>query len=560
MSDDRKPHPFIPRLTAMLEARRVDRREFLRTSTLLGLSATAAYGVVSRVTGEDLLPAAHAAELPRGGTLRIAMPVSALDNPHTYSWYETDITRQVAEFLTRTGQDNITRPWLLDRWEVSDDLKTWTLHLRRDVKWHSGRPFVADDVVWNLQHVLDADVGSSMLGLMQGYMLEEYDTGKKDENGEPVMSTRLWDASAIEKLDDHTVRLNCKEAQLAVPEHLFHYPMHILDPEEGGRFGVGSNGTGPFELTELKVGEIARLKARQDYWGNGPYLDEFILVDLGEEPGTAFAALASNQIDGIRELDFSLLEQVEAMPELVAYSTATSQTAVARMRPETKPFDDPRVRKAMRLAIDPARVLEIAHRGKGLPASHDHVCQIHPEYADIGLAERDVAGAKALLAEAGHADGIDVEIACKADPAWEIQAVQAMQQQWAEAGIRVKINNMPATSYWDVWDKVPFGFTEWTHRPLAVMVLSLAYRTGAPWNESGYSNPEFDRLLTKAEGIADPEARSEVMAEIEALMREEGPIVQPLWRSVMSAHHKRVLGFRMHPTSYLFAEEYAVEG
>ena len=107
--------------------------------------------------------------------------------------------------------------------------------------------------------------------------------------------------------------------------------------------------------------------------------------------------------------------------------------------------------------------------------------------------------AKQLLAEAGHPDGIDVEIATKQDPPWELATVQAMVEQWKDAGIRVSINSMPSASFWDVWDKVPFGFTSWTHRPLGFMVLGLAYRTGVPWNESRYANPEFDAILTKAE-------------------------------------------------------------
>ena len=157
MSQDENPrHPFIPRLQSLLAARRIDRREFLRTSTLLGLSASAAYGIAAKITGEARLPQAHAAALPSGGSLRIAMQVQALESPHTYSWYESDITRQVCEYLTRTDQDNITHPSLLRRWEPSEDLRTWTLHLRQDIKWHDGRPFVADDVVWNLRHVLDA--------------------------------------------------------------------------------------------------------------------------------------------------------------------------------------------------------------------------------------------------------------------------------------------------------------------------------------------------------------------------------------------------------------------
>ena len=78
-------------------------------------------------------------------------------------------------------------------------------------------------------------------------------------------------------------------------------------------------------------------------------------------------------------------------------------------------------------------------------------------------------------------------------------------------------------------------------------------------NESSYDNPEFDRLLTKAEGILDVEERRKIMSELETIMQEDGPIVQPLWRSVFTAMDKRVHGFQMHPTSYMFANEWAIE-
>ena len=168
-------------------------------------------------------------------------------------------------------------------------------------------------------------------------------------------------------------------------------------------------------------------------------------------------------------------------------------------------------------------------------------------------------GAKALLAEAGYPDGIELEIATKPDPAWELLAVQGMVEQWADAGIDVNINVMPSAQFWEVWDKVPFGFTSWTHRPLGFMVLGLAYRSGVPWNESHYANPEFDAKLTEAEGILDVEARSKVIGEIEAIMQEDGPIVQPIWRAVYVAYDDRVKGMAMHPTNYIFANELALE-
>ena len=172
---------------------------------------------------------------------------------------------------------------------------------------------------------------------------------------------------------------------------------------------------------------------------------------------------------------------------------------------------------------------------------------------------RDPAAARKLLAEAGFPDGIEVTIDCKPDPAWEIAAIQTMVEQWKEAGINCNINSMPSASYWDIWDKTAFGFTGWTHRPLGVMVLALAYRSGVPWNETAYNNPEFDALLTKAEGILDVDARREVMREIQILMQEDGPIAQPLWRKSFTAFDKRVKGYSPHPTLYYFADQLAVE-
>src|SRR5205814_2055832 len=253
----------------------------------------------------------------------------------------------------------------------------------------------------------------------------------KDDKGNPKKSTRLWDANAIQKVDAFTVRLNGKTAQLAIPEQLFHYPMLIQDPAENGEFKVGSNGTGAFTLVESEVGRRQVLKARKDYWGGGPYLDE---SQVGE---------------------------------------------------------------------------------------HHHVSPVHPEYAKLVPFQRDVAKAKRLLAEAGYPNGIDTEIICRPQPGWELLAVQAMVEQWKDAGIRVKINVMPSTQYWEVWTKVPFGFTTWAHRPLGVMSLALAYRSGVPWNESKYSNPEFDRLLSLAEGTIDVAARREVMAQLEKILQDD---------------------------------------
>ncbi len=558
---DAQEHPLVPTLKRQLVKRQIDRREFLRYATLLGMAAPAAYAFVGKVTGEPLVaPAQAQGALPKGGTLRIAMRCQDLKSPHTYSWIESaNSARQVVDYLTVTGVDNITRPGLVEKWEASPDLKTWTLRLRRSVKWHNGRQFTADDVVWNFKRVLDPKTGSSVLGLMKGFLIEDYDAGEKDDKGNPKKSSRLWDAGAIQKVDDFTVRLNGKTPQLAVPEQLFHYPFLILDPAENGEFKVGSNGTGAFTLVANEVGRKQVLKARKEaYWGGGPYLDQLEFIDLGDDPAASVAALASKQVDGLYGADIVQLEALQKIPHIQMYQVTTAYTATARVQP-VKPFDDKRVRQALRFAIDSNAVLQIAHRGLGQPGEHHHVSPVHPEYAKLAPFTRDVAKAKKLLAEAGYPNGIDTEIICRPQPAWELLAVQAMVEQWKEAGIRVKINVMPSTQYWEVWTKVPFGFTTWAHRPLGIMSLALAYRSGGSWNESKYSNPEFDRLLTQAEGTLDVASRRETMARLETILQDDGPIVQPVWRSIFTFHDKRVLGFRPHPTLYIFANQLAIQ-
>ena len=555
---DAYEHALIPTLKRQLAERQIDRREFLRYSTLLGMSATAAYAAVRTITGEALATAAAAQNLPRGGTLRLGMRCQDLKSPHTYSWIESaNSARQVLDYLTITGPDNITRPGLVEKWEASPDLKTWTLRVRRNAKWHNGRQFTADDVIWNLKRVLDPKTGSSTVGLMKGFLLEEYDTGEKDDKGNAKKSVRLWDANAIQKVDAYTVRLNGKTAQLAVPEQLFHYPLLIMDPAENGEFKVGSNGTGAFTLVESEVGRRQVLKARKDYWGGGPYLDELQFIDLGDDPAAAVSALASKQVDGLYLADIVQLDALQKIPHVQMYQVTTAYTATARVQP-VKPFDDKRVRQALRYAIDSNVILQIAHRGLGQAGEHHHVSPVHPEYAKLPPMTRDVAKAKRLLADAGYPNGIDAEIACKPQPGWELLAVQAMVEQWKEAGIRVKINVMPSTQYWEVWTKTPFGFTTWAHRPLGVMSLALAYRTGVPWNESKYSNPEFDRLLTMAEGTLDVVARREIMAQLEKILQEDGPIVQPVWRAIFTFHDKRVQGFKAHPSGYIFGHQLAI--
>ena len=229
----------------------------------------------------------------------------------------------------------------------------------------------------------------------------------------------------------------------------------------------------------------------------------------------------------------------------------TAQTGVIRMNVENAPFDNRKVRQAMVLASDNAQNLKLAHRGMGAVGENHHVAEIHPEYAKLPPLKRDIAKAKALLAEAGFPNG--VQVTCNVgntDGTWEQDSVQVLKEHAAEAGIDITINVMPSAQYWEVWDKAPFSLTSWTHRPLGTMVLSLAYRSDVPWNESAYSNPEFDAALDEAEAILDVAKRKQAMAKVEKILQDDAVMVQPFFRSVFTAAKDNVKGYRTHPTRY----------
>ncbi|MCR4265050.1 ABC transporter substrate-binding protein [Nitratireductor sp. ZSWI3] len=529
MLTDRSLHPQAEPVASDFRKGFLNRREYLAIMAGLGVSTAGSLALGGMATTP-----ARAQEPKRGGVLRVAMQVKPFRDPRSFDGVEmSNVARQCNEYLVRWNRDFTFEPWLLEGWEASDDARQLTLKVRPGIEWSNGDAFDAGDVVHNLVRWCDASApGNSVASRLRSLIDPDTNRARSD---------------AIEQVDDHTIKLNLAYPDVSLIAGFTDYPCLIMHRSYDGStdpLDALAITTGPCELVAWEGSTRAEVRRKPTAWWKGDFLlDGIIWVDYGADPNTMFSAFESEEVDTNHETSADLLLQAEAVG-LSNSEIQTANTVVARFNVMNPPYDDVRVRRAAQLAVDNGAILTLAIDGRGSVAENHHVSPIHQEYADVGPHIRDVAASKALLSEAGQSK-FEFELISADDDFYRLTA-DAIAAQMREAGLSVKRTVLPASTFWNDWNKFPFSCTEWLGRPLGVQVLSLAYRTGAAWNESAYSDQEFDDLLDKAVATPDVEERRDLMAKIERKLRDSGIIIQPYWRSVYRSFRPGVHGCEQH--------------
>lgn len=416
------------------------------------------------------------------------------------------------------------KPELAESWESSEGGKVWTFNLRQGVKFHDGSDFGADDVVYTFQRLLDPELASG---------------------GAPLLS--FMTPESIVAVDEHTVEFRLDEPVVELPLLITNKFTNIVPAgSKHEDLRLNGVGTGPFKQEQFEPNNPVRLLTRNDDWWGGEVKPACLRITVIQEPVASVSAIKSGEVDVLLNVDPSTIPSVKDDPNVELVNTAASNSMTLSMWVDTPPFDDPRVREAMKLAVDRQAMVNTVLLGFGEVGNDNPVPLGSPAAYSDAAPMRDLEKAKQLLAEAGHGDGLEIDLYTGEGVPGMVKMAQAYAQMVAEAGISVNVVVTPAESYWDdVWLKYPFVNSAWSMRAPATG-LAIAYTKDAKWNETHWYRDDYDDLLAKAAVTADEGERTAFYQQAQKLLAEEGGVIIPMFIHQVAALRKGCTGFVPH--------------
>jgi peptide/nickel transport system substrate-binding protein len=455
------------------------------------------------------------------GNLRLAMEIPVqLDPAFASSDAEIAILNAIYDYLVDIDAANEIQPRLASSWQISDDGLTYTFTLFPGATFHDGSPLTAQDVVWTFDRL-------------------------RDPESELPTATLYSNIETISAADEHTVVFTLQETN---PFFLFdlsdnHALILKAETEDPSNF----NGTGPFSVVDYRPENRIELEANPDYFIEGkPGVVTLEFIFFADQ-AAAVDALRGGQVDLVMRMPTPLFQTLQGVPELETYNVPTNAFDLVRLRTDQEPGSDPRVIQALKLATDREAIIEIVTLGQGALSKDSPIGptfqQWHAE--DLVVPARDPAAARALLDEAGYADGLQLDLHTP-DTGDRPDLAVVLQEQWAEAGINVNVIVEPESVYYgeDRWLEVPLGITGWGHRPYPQFYLDVMLTCNAAWNESRFCDEEFDQLVHVAGTSLDEAERDQAYAEIQRILLERGPII-PYFFPQFGAINQRFTGFEM---------------
>ncbi|MBA3605523.1 MAG: ABC transporter substrate-binding protein, partial [Acidimicrobiia bacterium] len=465
----------------------------------------------------------------QGGTLRVGMVGSTNDLiDGQYIVTKTDQARLVAGWETLVNYDadfNISYEHSLAEEIETKAADLYVIRLKEGIEFHNGKTVTADDVISSFTRRLDPELGLA-----------------------PAL-IELLDISGLTKVDDRTVEVQLKQGAVTFINGLAEYTATIV-PDGYARFDGDATtqiGTGPYMLQSFTPGAESVHTKNPNYWGEGlPYLDEVQIIDFADAAALV-NALTSGEVDAAAEIPFAQVTAIESDSNLKLLESEAGSWLVITMAIDQAPFDDVRVRQAMRLIVDRDEMVERVLSGHGRVAN-DMYGVFDSCYPDFEQRTQDIEAAMALLAEAGQ-EGLSIDLFAPDDTAGLPELIAVFADQAAAAGVTVNAQVLDGATYWgDEYTKRTFATSFWGTRPYLNQVAagSLVASTypETHWPPEG---SDFQAKYDQALAETDDDARCAIIEEMQREEHEEGGNLIPFFNNLIDATAANVQGFEARP-------------
>jgi peptide/nickel transport system substrate-binding protein len=506
--------------------RGMTRQDLLRRAAALGIVVTGgAFG--------PLTEAAFAAtEIRRGGTFRLAVSGGStdfIDGQHIVA--KSDIARLMTGWEGLAYFDENYRI----RLSLAEELKAekanqYLIRVRDGIEFHNGKTLTIDDVIYSIRRTKNPKLklfGNAAFGAI--------------------------DLKRIRKLDKRTCRLFLSRADITLMEAFAQYFQGIVpvgyQPNAVGKGPLQYVGTGPFKVQSFTPGRESVHVKNTNYWRNGqPYFDQVRIINFPDDAAKV-NALLSGQIDAMTDVPFAQVPVVRRRNNLRIYTAQTGAWTPLCMRVDTAPYNDVRVRRALRLLVNRPQVVRQGLSGFGR-VGNDIYSPFDPAYAGDDFPQRryDPDQARSLLRQAGQ-DGLSIELVTSPADTGMVEGATIFAQNAKAGGVNVTVKNVDGgTIYGDQYLQWPFSADYWGTRNYLQQVAAGVLKT-APFNEthwdkySGYRR--FERLYRQALATVNPRQRAEIIREMQRMEYNDGGLIIWGFKNLTDAYSTKVGGFKI---------------
>ena len=500
-------------LDRILGDRRASRRDFMVGATALGLSLSAATSLWSG--------RAAAATPQRGGHmvcgLNDANTIDSLDPATFNATTMICLSRAVRDSLTEVGQDNSAQPGLAESWEASDDAKVWRFKLRSGVEFSDGKSLTTDDVIDSINVHRGDDSKSGAKGVFAGI-------------------------SDVKADGNDVVVVELSEANADFPFLMTDYHMNIVPSKDGKAQVLSPIGTGLYTLKSFEPGVRAEIERAPNAWQQ----DKFGFIDSAEviailDDAARQSALVSGNVDVINRPNLKTIKLLKRSPGIEIVAVESNLAFTHPMRVNIPPYGNSDFRKALKHALPREEFVQKILFGYGSIGNDQPLGPVFQNHDPSIKVEYDLDKAKSLLKKAGL-EGAKFNLrASETAYGGAVDAAVLFQESFNQIGLNMNVIREPNDGYWsNVWNVKPFCACYWGARPVEDMILSIAYITGAPWNDTVISIPRVDELVAAARGELDAEKRRQMYSEVQLLISTEGATLIPAFGQDVAAVNEKV--------------------